>query len=281
MPPHGGHHHHHGGGGFRGGWYGPSWGNELVVVVDDPYACPVGTEPSIAIDGRRYCRPVPDATDAFGALGDFWSSLWQGLTFSPIDLFTSANCKAKSEDKLKAFDGRIEQIKWMYVPPAMFTWDQVNTVVGQLLAISKVTTDAIEKANRDWTQQSLYDAQARIFSTIGGKANELLAARQPVSGIDMKNWITSSLIAVSEGMKAMIESYCARPWWFSALQSFLGAVDKIWNFLAAIGRGIKAVYDHWVYVKWGAAAFIAYVLYNEYGGKLGLKKSRGSKRARR
>lgn len=214
-------------------------------------------------------------------MGDFWSGVWQALTFSPIDVFTSANCKDKSNEKMKSFDARIEQIKWFYVPPPTFTWAQVNTVIGQLLTLSKTATDAMQKANLDWAWDELAAAQTRIFNTIGAQANLYLQAKQPVDGVEMKIWIEDSLLAVSAGMKLMIENYCSRPWWFGAIQAVMGAADAVWNFLAAIGHGIKAVADNWTYVKWGAAAFIAYVLYNEYGGKLGLKKSRGRGRARR
>ncbi len=277
MPPHGGHHHgggHHGGGGRRGG-FGPGWGwgypdYPLVEVVELDPDC-------YELPGGSIVCPTPVATGDFSV----WDVVFPPINFpgiltgSPLDALLSAGCGDKSDAKLKGFDGRIQLIKYGYVPPAMFTWDQVNTVVGQLLAMSKTVNSAIENANREFSVPALYDAQVKILNTIGAHANELIAAKQPVDGLDMKNWVIDSLIAASEGLKVMYTSVCSRPWWWGALTSFQSAFDVIWNFLATLGSGIKKVVEYWTYVKWGAAAVIAYAVYNEYG-----KRKKSSRRRR-
>lgn len=292
MPPHGhgGHGGGHHGGGFRRGGWGPGWGwdpypVELVevevpppVVIDCSQWGPAAYRAARAAYNAGLITGGPcldsrwDPTRARSRPAAMGASIWTGAASwtdifgSGLEPFFNANCADDAQQRMADFDGKVTTLISTYWPLQMFTYAQIDKIAGQLLAMSKVATDAMQAANLQYNTDKLTQATSTIYSTIGAQANIYRLNGGPVAGLDIKNWVVASLFAISNGMKAMIESYCQRPIVFKIAQAF-DAIDDIliaiWNALAELGKGIAKIFSYWTYVKWGAAAFIAYTLYNE------------------
>lgn len=203
-----------------------------------------------------------------------------------IDEAESRACLEKANAATAGLDAKAMDLDKRWQPSGFYSVAQVLNLVTttqKLLLDAGHTMDrAISEAQAPGTRDALKLDRASITrkiseSSVFVDAIKAAEARgiQTLDAPGLKRWVVSSMRAAADGLTAVAYVSCMKPWWVSALATFMTYFNTVWSVAMAItgvalklGEAVLEIPDTistvWKLAKWGAVLGGAWWVYN-YG----------------
>lgn len=232
---------------------------------------------------RRARARRPNGLD--GWLEDAMSFIGQKAGITP-PLTQEAQCRASADATTAQLDAKTLDLGKTWNPTGFYTIAQVESLVKMTHQMLANAAQVIEKEILEFGARANKDALKLLLSDIHRKMSEGQAfnrARDEAMnrGIDvidapgLKRWVVWSMSTASSGISGAAYVACMRPWFVSALGSFMTYFNTVWaiaktitGVAVAIGEEVLKIPDTvsslWTAVKWAALIGGAWWAY-EYG----------------
>ncbi len=148
-----------------------------------------------------------------------------------------------------SFQAKIDDLKQNWNPTGVYTCGDINAIVGKVMDMANAQHNAVIAYQSSY-DTSFLDSVGDQFSSIGKQAVNYLSAcnahyeganqvaaksaSTTVGAPGLKDWVTSAMSSMLEGMNALGLAACTRPFFLDALNSFDSAISSLWGIAKSV-----------------------------------------------